>query len=153
VEQQEVKYGFSTLHTLTKGVSTVHGLKKANNGQTGKHLERVGMLNRGTMVYAYDPHSKKGGWVVGDQQHLIEQTERIYYYYLERGVDPLTIRNRLYNLEASAVAYKYRVAPELCEHPDIKGLFHNCNQSKSLRNMARQNVLSVPTTPLLPESN
>ena len=73
VEQQEVKYGFSTLHTLTKGVSTVHGLKKANNGQTGKHLERVGMLNRGTMVYAHDPHSKKGGWVVGDQQHLIEQ--------------------------------------------------------------------------------
>ena len=149
MEQQEVKCGLSTLHTLTKGVSTVHGLNKANNGQTGKHLERIGLLKRGTMVYAYDPHSKKGGWVVRDQIHFIEQTEAIYLYYLERGVDPLTIRNRLYNLEASAVAYKYRVEPERCQHPDIKGLFYNCNQSKTLRNTARKNVLAVPTTPLL----
>lgn len=148
-----MKYGYSTLHTLTKGVSTVHGLNKANNGQTGKHLERVGMLNRGTMVYAVDPHSRKGGWVVSNQQHLIEQTERIYYYYLEKGVDPRTIRNRLENLEASAVAYKYRIAPEQCEHPDIKGLFYNCNDSKGLRNLARKNVLAVPTTQLQLTSN
>lgn len=145
VEQQEVKYGLSTLHTLTKGVSTVHGLNRANNGQTGKHLERVGQLDSGTMVYAVDPHSKKGGWVVSNQQHLIEQTESIYYYYLEKGVDALTIRNRLYNLEASAVAYKYRMAPEECQHPDIQGLFLNCNNSKALRNRARNNILSVPT--------
>lgn len=100
------------------------------------------------MVYAHDPHSKKGGWVVSNQQHLIEQTELIAIHYLEKGLDHTTINNRLRNLEASAVAYKYRVAPELCEHPDVKGLFHNCNQSKQLRNMARQNVLSVPTTPI-----
>jgi hypothetical protein len=147
-----VRYGLSTLYTLTKGHSTAHGLKKANNGQSGKHLERMGILKKGTIVYAYDPHSKKGGYVVSDHQHLIERTEFIIDYYVKRNIAFSTIYNRLYNLEASAVAYKYRVAPELCEHPDIKGLFHNCNQSKSLRNMARQNVLSVPTTPLLPSN-
>lgn len=105
------------------------------------------------MVYAHDPHSGKGGWVVSNQKHLIEQTNLIHIHYKERGVPELTIRNRLYTLEASAVAYKYRLAPEEVQHPDIHGLFLNCNQSKSLRNMARKNVLSVPTTPLLPESN
>ena len=90
-----MKYGFSTLHTLTKGVSTVNGLKRANNGKTGKYLERQGLLKKGTMVYAHDPHSKKGGWVVSNQQHLIEQTELIVIHYLEKGLDHRTIYNRL----------------------------------------------------------
>ena len=149
MEQQEVKYGYSILHTSTKGISTACGLNKANNGQTGKYLERKGLLDPGTMQYAQDPHSKKGGWMVTDQQHLIDQTELIRIHYLERGVDELTIRNRLFNLEASAVRYKYYVAPNLCSHPDIAGLLHNCNQSKTLRDRARKNVLSVPTTKLL----
>jgi hypothetical protein len=100
------------------------------------------------MVYAVDPHSKKGGWVVSQQQHLIEQTELIALHYRERGVKESTINNRLFCLEASAVAYKYRMAPDECQHPDIKGLFTNCNASKGLRNIARKNILAVPAEQL-----
>ena len=152
MEQQEVKYGYSILHTSTKGLSTVCGLSRANNGQTGKYLERKGLLKVGTMVKVKDPHSSKQLWAVSNQQELIGKTELIRLHYLELGVDELTIRNRLYNLEASAVLYKYYVAPDLCSHPDVAGILANCHNSRVLRDMARKNILSVPTTNLLPST-